>query len=159
MIHKAAECKADTVKIQLYDPKTVFGDPPIEPEKFSNLEWEAIYEARLGRRQVFWIKAECERADIGFLASVSDLNRLGWLDDVGVDRYKIASDDAMDVELCKAINGKGKTILISDGHIRKANKWPAGEFADHNLLRWLYCISEYPATLEQIDFIEKGGLL
>ncbi|MFH1623596.1 MAG: N-acetylneuraminate synthase family protein [Pseudomonadota bacterium] len=161
MIHKAAECKADTVKIQLYDPKTVFGDPPIEPEKFSKLEWEAIYAARLGRRQVFWIKSECERAGIDFLASVSDLERLGWLDDVGVDRYKIASDDALNEELCKAIITKGKPIIVSDGYIYSFDFKPdylhfkkGIDLFNKEEISWLYCISEYPVKPSKLHFFE-----
>ena len=154
MIEVAAECGADTVKIQLYDPRAVFGDPPREPDKFSQMEWEAIYAARLGRRQAFWIKEECERAKVNFLAAPSDLERLQWLEDIGVDRYKIASDDALNEELCVAINGKGKPIIISDGCLKEGSKWKAGPHMNYDLLQWLYCISDYPTRLEDLQFLE-----
>lgn len=148
MIEKAAECGADTFKTQLYDPTKVFGPYEKRDERFSELEWQAIFDARLTRRQLFWIKAECERAKINFLSSVSDLERLGWLEDVGVDRYKIASDDAMNEELCLEVLTKGKPVIISDGHI--VGYEPL--YLRYNVGQWLYCISEYPTRLSNIEF-------
>lgn len=164
MILAAKSAGADTFKIQLYDPRTVFGDSPREPGKFSQKEWDAIYAARLGRRQVFWIKEECEGAGLRFLSSVSDLERLQWLEDVGVERYKIASDDAMNKELCSAIIGKGKTTLISDGYIEDdCVLWFHNNHWDFNLLRtkqvrFLYCISNYPVAPNEIEFPKFGGI-
>lgn len=155
MIHAAADCKADTAKFQLYDPETTFGSyEERDEEKFSERDWKAIYDSRLTRRQLFWIKAECDRAGINFLSSVSDLKRLSWLEEAGVKRYKIASDDAMNVELCKAIFEKGKEVVVSNGML-KEDDWPAGEFADWDKLKWLYCISEYPTPIEKVRFIDK----
>jgi len=88
------------------------------------------------------------------MSSVTDLERLEWLEEIGVKRHKIASDVAMDVEMCKAIISKEKPTLISDGHVRVKEIWPAGEEVDHNNLLWLYCVSEYPADLDKIEFIE-----
>jgi len=152
MIHEAKRAGANCVKIQLYDPKVVFGDPPENKELFSDMEWEAIYKSRLTRRQLFWIKAECERVSIELLSSVSDLERLQWLEEIGIKRYKIASDDAMNEELCRAIIGKGKPVLVSNGHLGlKRPKYLSG-----STVEWLYCISEYPNSLHSLRFIQEG---
>lgn len=151
MIHEAKAAGANTFKIQLYDPKVVFGDPPVEKGLFSDMEWGAIYKARLTRRQLFWIKAECERAGIELLSSVSDLERLQWLEEIGIKRYKIASDDAMNENLCRAIMAKGKPVIVSDGHFHgSCPQW------FERGINILYCISEYPTILESIDFPNFG---
>jgi N-acetylneuraminate synthase/N,N'-diacetyllegionaminate synthase len=86
---------------------------------------------------------------------VSDLERLEWLEEVKVERYKIASDDALNEELCRTIIGKGKPILISDGYLKSDMDIPV--YLDSMVNNWLYCISEYPTSLDKLNFPSYGG--
>ena len=88
---------------------------------------------------------------LGFLASVFDMGRLEWLEDIGVKRYKIASRSVKDEELCKAIISKGKPVLVSDGHV----EYPDWLYLGTNIA-WLYCISDYPTPLKKINFNLQG---
>jgi len=148
MIQTAAECGADVAKFQLYDPITEY---PNGAKIFSASDWDYIQRSKLTRRMLFEIASECERYDIEFMSSVSDLERIQWLEDVKVKRYKIASDRVFDKEVCKKILSLDKPVIVSDGYAYGAGK-DMPDYLKTVQCSWLYCVSRYPASLEEINF-------
>ena len=153
LIWNCKRAGANVVKFQLYDPKER-PDIDIHPWK------DILLKSALTKRQVFDLKAECDRANIEFLASCFDKKRIGWCEAIGVKRYKIASKSAYDFELCNAIRATGKPIIQSFGGIRMVNKFPSVYFAENNLspknIKPLYCVSDYPTDLRDIHFYQRG---
>lgn len=152
MIAAAKALGADVAKFQIYDPEKL-----LDPNDFTPDEWEVILASRLTRRQVLFLNQVCEREKIEFFASVFDLERILWTEEIRMKRYKIASRSVFDEDLCRAILDLNKPIIVSDGYLGPKN---VGELSLLEELRvglnvkWLYCISEYPTALGDIDFPE-----
>ena len=147
LIHAAKENGADVAKFQLYDAKMIFTP--------KNNEWyEYNCKTEIKSQDLQLLVEECNKARIEFMASVFDIERVAWMEKVGVCRYKIASRSIFDTRLIKTIAATGKPIIASLGLWRE-HKLPSMQTnAD---VHFLYCVSKYPTPLEdvrlkQVDF-------
>jgi sialic acid synthase SpsE len=145
MILQSKLAGADAVKIQLYDTLRLHGDDRRE-------------YLQIDRQELAKIKDYADHSGIQFLASVFDDERLGWCEDLDLSMYKIASRTVADESLCRAIIATKKPVLMSLG------KYPWKEkgfpYQGDNLI-YLFCISNYPTLLEEIQMPEfkRGGFL
>jgi len=143
MIHAAKEHGADIAKFQLYDVDRIF------PKTF---EWYAEgKQAQLTRDQVARLAEECDRVGIEFSASVFDLERFAWCEELGMRRYKVASRSIRDRELISAIARTGKPMIASLG------MWGEERFPDivsRGVVEYLYCVAKYPTRWEELHFDE-----
>jgi len=152
MIRSAKDNGADVAKFQVFDADKVFG-------KQDNEWYEYNCKTQLSRENVLQLAEECKRVDIEFMASVFDVERIQWLEEAGVKKYKLASRSINDSELINAIVKTGKPIIISLGY------WRGNEFPRINSsapIYFLYCITEYPAKLKDlklglVDFTKYSG--
>jgi sialic acid synthase SpsE len=152
LIHAALESGADVLKFQLYDAKKLF------PKE--NNEWyDYNCKTELTKVQLCQLFEECKKTGVEFLASVFDEMRVGWLEEVGVKRYKVASRSIDDKSLIGKICDTGKPVIVSLG------MWSDATFPIIPTLArvdYLYCISKYPAPLEDVhlslvDFSKYAG--
>ncbi|KKL56963.1 hypothetical protein LCGC14_2240160 [marine sediment metagenome] len=146
LIEKAKASGAEAAKFQLYDPRQ---RPDIEEHPFK----EVLLKSKLTKRMLYELKEMCDRNYIEFMCSVFDVERVGWLEEIRVERYKIASKCVYDKELIGEILLTGKDIIVSSGYLDAEIGWP-----DNLLEAWvkqrvsyLYCVSKYPATLKDLD--------
>ena len=146
MIHAAKKCGADTAKFQVYSPEVVLDrNHPLLKD-----HWDLILRTELLYNRVRQLKWACQQVGIRFLASVFEPKKVDWLEDLGVDRYKIASRSVYDDELLEAIGKTGKPVLASISELYKKDVPPP--FQEHGINpTLLYCVSEYPAPLEHCD--------
>lgn len=152
MIHSVKENGADVAKFQLYDAVKLF-------PKENNPWYEYNCKTELTREQVHLLNEECKKVNIEFMASVFDHERILWLEEIGVKRHKIASRSINDIELINAICKTGKPLLVSLG------MWYKKELPfipTKSKVDFLYCISKYPTSLEDlhfkdVDFIKYSG--
>lgn len=142
MIKVAKDCGADTAKFQLYIPSRLLDKehPVIKPW------WDVILKTELTKCNLYDLKHLCDAAEIGFLCSVFHPDRVPWLEEVGVERYKIASRSLYNEELAAAIKETEKPVIRS---------WGYWDGRDPQTLLWgecveLYCVSEYPTPLENL---------
>lgn len=142
LIHCAKENGADVAKFQVFDTDKLFG-------KKNNPWYEYNLRSQLSRKDVLELAKECKRADIEFMASVFDIERIEWLEEAQVKRYKIASRSIKDLELLKKIKETGKPIIVSLGQWHE-DKFP--RIASCGFIYFLYCVSKYPAKLEDLKF-------
>jgi N-acetylneuraminate synthase/N,N'-diacetyllegionaminate synthase len=142
LIRQARLAGADVAKFQFYDPDRIFGPagsyPNPEAHAFARtVEFSFEDAAQLKR----W----CDEEGIEFMASVFDLDRLGWVETLAVKRHKIASRAVQDVELCEAILATGKEAFVSLGFWEGAE--PPYQRAN---ARYLYCVPSYPTEYSQL---------
>lgn len=152
MIACAKENGADTVKFQLYDARKLF-------PKIDNPWFEYNCKTELSRKHVQYLARICKKTGIEFLASVFDVERIKWVEEVGVRRYKIASRSIYDKELITQLCRTKKTLLVSLG-MWKGKEFPS--IPSTGKVKFLYCISNYPARLSEIglrkvDFTKYAG--
>ena len=145
MIKDAKINGAQVAKFQLYDASKLF----------TSRDWDYL---ELKKEDVAELIKWCKEEDIEFMASIFDHERLGWCEELGVKRYKIASRTVTeDNDLCKAILNTGKETIVSLG-MWKENIKPFGE---NPKIKYLYCIAKYPTLLEDVtcfpeDFKKEG---
>lgn len=142
LVEEAKECGCDAVKFQAYDANKI------------KKPWQSRYYELLLSEHTFEefkeIKSYCDKIGIEFFASAFDVERLGWLEQLGVKRHKIASRSIYDTELIKAMEATGKPIIASLG------KWNGEELPKIKNAQFLYCISQYPAYINSLpDFGKK----
>lgn len=142
---------ADVAKFQLYDARSLF-------PKEGNPWFDYNCTTELSRDDVERLSRTCDEVGIEFMASVFDVERLAWLEEVGVKRHKLASRSVRDKALVDAMAATGKPVLMSLG------MWDEAEFPPfpNDKVNYLYCISKYPTPLEElhlskIDFSRYAG--
>lgn len=152
LIAAAKEAGASAAKFQVYDARALF-------PKEGNDWYEYNCRTELSRADVEMLAEECARQDIEFVASVFDVERVKWLDAVGMKRFKIASRSIQDRALIEAVAGTGKRVIVALGF------WNEAEFPVIDApggVDFLYCVSKYPTPLEDlhlgsIDFDRYAG--
>ena len=137
MIDTAKDCGADIAKFQLYEISKIL---PPDHKWYWDLE-----RGQLSREQWLEVVDLCKQAGIEFLASVFDVERVAWCEEVGVNRYKIASRSIYEKELIDAVISTGKPIIASLGMYHEP-EFPSFK-AD-----FLYCVAKYPTLPEDINF-------
>ena len=152
LIRAARDGGAHVAKFQVYEARTLF-------PKQGNPWYDYNCKTELSRIQVDQLANECAKLNIEFMASVFDLERIEWLEETGVKRYKVASRSVREVALMERLVDTGKPLIVSLG------MWNEKEFP---IIRssvpvdFLYCVSKYPTPLNelqlsQVDFNRYAG--
>jgi N,N'-diacetyllegionaminate synthase len=142
LIAEAKASGADVAKFQVYSARNLF-------PKEGNDWFEYNCKTELSRADVETLARECQDQDIEFMASVFDVERVGWLEEVGARRYKIASRSVHDRALVEAIAATGKPVIVSLG------MWNEPSFPKFDApagVGYLYCISKYPTDIADLNF-------
>lgn len=149
LICAARDAGAKLVKFQFYSARDMFGPNGSSPnpelaEEMSWIDLVTIIEARN-------LKKMCNAQGLEFFASAFDTTRLGWLEEIGVKRHKIASRSVKYApEYCLDVLALSKPTYVSLG------MWGQNYIPFHHLNAcYLYCISTYPTLLGQLDLPEE----
>jgi N-acetylneuraminate synthase/N,N'-diacetyllegionaminate synthase len=153
LISAAKKAGADVAKFQVYDARALF------PPKPQNEWFDYNCSTELSRDDVMRLAEVCSDAGIEFMASVFDTERIAWLEEVGVKRYKIASRSVEDAQLIRAVAATGKPMIVSLG-MWKRPTFPSISAAGG--VDYLYCVAKYPAPFEElklgsVDFGKYSG--
>lgn len=154
MINWAKHYGADTAKFQYYDPEAILDPehPELKPW------WDTILKTRLQPEDVIYLKELCDKMEIRFLCSVFDAADVPFFEEIGVERYKIASRSIYDWQLAEAIAKTKKPVLVSWGHYESSKGWPKiwRTPGSAGIKKYdLYCISRYPAPLTDLEFFDE----
>lgn len=142
MIQETARLGAEVAKFQVYDAKALF-------PKENNPWYEYNLRTELSRQDLEELSLCCQDAKIEFMASVFDVERIQWLEDLGAKRYKIASRSIRETELIQRLAKTTKPIIASLG------MWEEDEFPkieSEAPVDFLYCVSKYPTELSDLNF-------
>ena len=139
MIRQASINGADYVKFQLYEPKILFADEPHLIEEAQRCQFTKDQFKQI----VDW----CYEENIEWFASVFDEDRLEWTEELEMSMYKLASRSIKKTpEFSKTIASLGKPTFASLGMSAGINIIEL--FKGYDNVKYLYCISEYPASFE-----------
>lgn len=155
IIDAAADAGADAVKISLDDPN---GGITIDCHnwyfKIRSGPWKGENLYNLYKRTATpWryagpLKRRAERRGMELFATVSCTKGVALCGSLGMPRYKVSSYEACDVPLIRAIMKTGKPVIVSCG----ADWYDAWEELQGYDASYLYCVSKYPAAIEDFDF-------
>jgi pseudaminic acid synthase len=160
IIYAAKEAGADCVKIQTYTPDTLTIDCDNEYFHIGNGIWEGenLYQL-YGKAFTPWewqaeLKAEAKKVGIDFFSTPFDRSSVDFLEEIGVEFYKIASFELVDIPLIEYVASKGKPIILSTGmgslgEIEDAVNAIRGKNNEQLVL--LRCASAYPAVTDEMN--------
>ena len=121
IIHAAKESGADCIKIQTYTPDTLTIDCHNQYFQVKNGTWEGenLY-GLYGKAYTPWdwqpiLKEEADKVGIDFLSTPFDRTSVDFLEELGLEFYKIASFEMIDLPLLTYVAQKGKPIIMSTG--------------------------------------------
>lgn len=153
MMHAAAKAGADAVKVQTYTADSITLDSD-RPDFMAEGLWEGrtlydLYsEAYMPWEWQADLADEARNLGIKFFSSVFDFTSIDYLESIGVEAYKIASFELVDIPLIEATAATGKPLIMSTGMgtlseieeaVEAARRTGSGQIA------LLACTSSYPA--------------
>lgn len=160
MIHVAKEAGADCVKIQTYTPDTMTIDCHNQYFNIEEGTWkgENLY-ALYQKAYTPWewqdkLRDEAAKAGIDFLSTPFDVTSVDFLEELGVQFYKIASFELVDIPLLEYIASKNKPIIMSTGmgSLEEITEAVNAIYAAGNRqLALMKCSSAYPARREEMN--------
>lgn len=160
IIYAAKESGADCIKIQTYTPDTITLDCNNKYFNISSGTWEGenLYSL-YGKAYTPWewqkeLKTVADELNIDFFSTPFDKTAVDFLEDIGIEFYKIASFELVDIPLIKHVASKGKPIIMSTGmgslgEIEDAVN--AVKSQNNTQLALLKCSSAYPAISDEMN--------
>src|SRR5574337_24933 len=144
LIRQASICGADVAKFQAYSVDKLFhpeyGEDPNEEI------WKGVKPLEFNKQQFAELKSFCDQENIEFMCSVFDEERLGWMEELGVKRHKIASRTSkLSRDLAVKMVETGKECLMSLGFDSKPLE------TNYSNVRYLYCVSKYPTMYSELN--------
>ena len=153
IVDAAADAKADAIKFQTWTPDTMCVDPTyilkhgpwagrrmmdLYREAWTPWDWHPELFDHARQRGLIPFSAAFDRGAVDFL------------EDLKVDRHKVASFELTDLPLIRYMASKGKPMILSTGMASNAEIVQAGEacayLADKEaVITLLACTSAYPA--------------
>lgn len=160
IIHAAKESGADCVKIQTYTADTLTIDCHNPYFNLTEGTWkgENLYSL-YQKAYTPWewhldLKKTADAIGIDFFSTPFDVTAVDFLEEIGVEFYKIASFELIDLPLIRYVASKGKPMIISTGmanlgEIQEAVQ--AVSQAGNPQLALLKCSSSYPAIPRDLN--------
>ena len=160
IVEAAAKSGADAIKLQTYTPDTLTIKSDRHEFQVTGTIWEGETLYSLFEKATLpweWHKPLFDRAralGMQFLSTPFDFTAVEFLEEHGVDFYKIASSELVDIPLIKRVAQTGKPVLISTGmgnlaEIEEAlDTLRANGCPDICLLK---CTAAYPAKIEEAN--------
>ena len=142
LIKSAAEAGVDYVKFQSWQAKNVSDNDP-DKQRYEQLE--------LSDEAHFILMKECQRNNVRFMTTVFDLNRIDFLQKLGLDIIKVASVDLKHTKLLKALKGKFEHIILSTGMSTPDEVKNAVETLKGQKITLFHCVSLYPTPADKIN--------
>ena len=159
IIHAAKEAGADCIKIQTYTPDTITMNCNNYYFHIDNGTWEGENLYRLYEKAYTpweWqaeLKQEAEKIGIDFLSTPFDKTAVDFLESIGVDCYKIASFEVVDIPLIRYVASKRKPIIMSTGMATLSEIEDAVNAIremGNEQIALLKCASAYPAMTDEM---------
>lgn len=160
IIHAAKEVGADCIKIQTYTADTLTIDCDNKYFHIDDGTWKGDTLYNLYKKAYTpweWqadLKNEADKIGLDFLSTPFDNTSVDFLEDIGIEFYKIASFELVDIPLIEYVARKGKPIIMSTGmgtlgEIEEAVNAIKGQGNDQIYL--LKCSSAYPAISDNMN--------
>lgn len=167
LIHLAAECGVDAVKLQTYTPDTITIDCRNEHFMVKSTIWEGknLYDL-YGEAYTPWewheeLLAEARSLGLDCFSTPFDVSAVDFLEQFDPPAYKIASFELVDIPLIKKVAATGRPMIMSTGmatfeEISEAVE--AARSAGATEIALLKCNSGYPAPPEEMNLASIPAL-
>lgn len=157
LVDVAADAGADAVKFQKRDLKKIYPQALLDDP--NSAEWSFQYmlpylqQCELSFEDFRTIKARCDEKKIRFMCTPWDEDSLAFLEELGVEIYKVASADLVNLPLLDSLVETGHPLILSSGMATLDEiKITVDHLKDRRAqFALLHCISTYPAPFENLN--------
>ncbi len=151
----AADCGADAIKFQTHiaEEESTLKEP--WRIKFSDQDKTRYdYWKRMSFSKDLWrkLKKHAEKKNLVFLSSPFSEMAVKWLDDLGIEAWKVASGEVHNDNLLKYMESTSKPIILSSGlSDLSQSKNLVKRFEKRNIeVALLHCTTMYPTPANEI---------
>ena len=158
LIHAARECGVDAVKFQKRDNRHLFTraffDSPYDNENSFGATYGAHREAlELEKSDWFELSRYAREEGVAFVAAAFDEPSADFLAELGVDAFKLASGDLLNVPFLRYVAALDKPLFLSTGGgtIEDIDRAVEAISSLNAHLCVLHCTASYPADVEDLN--------
>lgn len=160
MIEEAKEAGADYIKFQTFQPEKLVSryadkaEYQKEATGSQESQLDMLQKLALSQEEFRELKAYCSQVGIGFLSTPFDLDSIAFLEELGMDFWKLPSGEVTNLPYLIRIAQTGWPIVMSTGMCRleeigEALEWlKKGGAGDITLL---HCNTQYPTPMEDVN--------
>ena len=154
----AKQCGVSAVKLQKRDNRTLFTRAMFDQPYNSENAFAETYGAHreileFGREEYLELKQLALELKISFFATAFDLPSVGFLAELDMPAYKIASADLNNIPLIRQVAAIGKPVLLSTGGgtLEEVQRAADTILAVNSQLGILQCTASYPCEVELLN--------
>jgi len=158
LIHAAKECGVDAVKFQKRENRVLFTreyyDAPYDNEQSYGPTYGAHREfLELPKSDWFELSRYAREEGVAFVAAAFDQPSADLLADLGVDAFKFASGDLLNVPFLRYVADFGRPMLLSTGGgtVEDIDRAVDAILPRNDRLCVLHCTAAYPADVEDLN--------
>lgn len=163
MIDAASKAKADYIKFQTFDPKSIttmnLGLAEYQKKGSSNkTHFKLLDNLKLSKEDFIKIIKRCKKKKIKFLSSPFDINSIKLLKKLKVNTFKIPSGEINNIPYLKYIGSLKKNIILSTGmsdlvEVKNAINILTKNGMKKKNISILHCSTEYPANIGKLNLM------
>jgi len=160
MIDIAAESGADAIKFQTFISENCITEGAAKPQyqkettDIHQSQLEMVKKLELSFDDFIELKKYCEKKDIMFLSTAFDVESVEFLNNIGLDIFKIPSGEITNVPLLRTIGKLKKKVIMSTGmctieEVTTAINILKQQGTEDIIL--LHCNTQYPTPMEDVN--------
>lgn len=156
LIDAAHDAGADAVKFQTFKADSIVtkSAPKAEYQKKSSKDtsqYEMIRKLELSPDEFRELSDYADDKGVMFLSSPFDEESIDLLDEIGLPAFKLGSGEITNLPLIKYLVSKGKPLILSTGMASLCEIEKAVKISKGIDLVLMYCVTNYPASVDEID--------
>jgi N,N'-diacetyllegionaminate synthase len=162
LVDVAAEVGADAVKFQTFKAKNLVSknakkaEYQIENTGSDESQYEMIKKLELGFDEFEELKKYCDEKGIIFLSTPFDDESINFLNDLGLEIFKISSGEITNLPYLRKIGNLGKKVILSTGmsnlcDIENALNVLENAGTKRENITILHANTEYPTPMEDVN--------
>ena len=162
LVDAAVEAGADAVKFQTFKPEKVVSKFATKAEYqkettgLVETQLEMIKKLDLGYDAFVELKKYCDKKGIVFLSSPFDLDSIEFLDQLGLDIFKIPSGEITNLPYLRKIGSLNKQVIMSTGmadlkEVKEALDVLISCGTNKEGITVLHCNTEYPTPFDDVN--------
>lgn len=169
LIEEAARIGIDAVKFQTFNSKKLvskFANKAEYQKKTTDVaesQLKMLERLELSRNDHFELIEHCKKCQIDFLSSPFDLESIDFLNEIGLDTFKIPSGEITNLPFLQKIGALRKKVILSTGmstlsEVKDALEvlYTAGTRKDD--ITVLHCNTEYPTPMSDVNLLAMNTM-
>ena len=167
LVDIAANSGADYVKFQTFKAEKISTinaqKANYQKNKVEETQFEMLKKLELTISDHLRIVRHCNKKNIKFLSTAFDLDGIDFLNNIGIDIFKIPSGEIDNYLYLKKVSETDKPIILSTGMSTEKEIFKAIEVLrkyskSKNEITLLHCNSAYPTPMEDVNLLSMNYL-